>query len=121
MDNIETGIFGEDAACDYLIQQGYQITARNYRSGNGELDIIAWANPNLLVFVEVKTRTLEEVYSPIDAVGPKKQKMLALVAGAYMKEIHYDWAIRFDIISVSIRNKKVISLNHLKDAFFPRL
>jgi len=35
------GADGETAACELLGKKGYEITARNYRAGRGEIDIIA--------------------------------------------------------------------------------
>ena len=50
------GKIGEDAAVYYLTRQGYRIICRNFRCIQGEIDIIAKDEDNL-VFVEVKTRT----------------------------------------------------------------
>ena len=49
------GADGETAACELLGKKGYEITARNYRAGRGEIDIIARSERHI-VFVEVKTR-----------------------------------------------------------------
>ena len=51
----ELGNLGEDKACEYLVDNGYRVIARNYRKPWGEIDIIAKANDRTLVFVEVKT------------------------------------------------------------------
>ncbi len=50
----ETGELGENLACEYLIGKGYRILKRNYWKPWGEIDIIAVAKTNTLVFVEVK-------------------------------------------------------------------
>ena len=50
------GRFGEDAAAQYLTDNGYTIKGRNVRFGRHELDIIA-EDDEYIVFVEVKTRT----------------------------------------------------------------
>jgi putative endonuclease len=115
----EIGRAGEDAAAAYLLEKGYQIAARNYRAGRGELDIIAWAGPELLVFVEVKTRAGEGFGGPEDAVDARKQDLLARTAGAYMEQIGYEWIIRFDIVSVLLKAGKVLEIRHIEDAFFP--
>jgi putative endonuclease len=54
MDNISTGQLGEDLACEYLANKGYRVLERNYRRPWGEIDIIARAKTNILIFVEVK-------------------------------------------------------------------
>ena len=37
----ETGDFGEDRAAEYLENRGYKISARNYHTRYGEIDIVA--------------------------------------------------------------------------------
>ena len=49
-----TGNAGENKAADYLIDQGFSIIARNYRTNGGEIDIIA-KKDDVVVFVEVKS------------------------------------------------------------------
>lgn len=53
--NIKTGQIGENLACEYLVGKGYRVLKRNYRQPWGEIDIVARAPDNTLVFVEVKT------------------------------------------------------------------
>ncbi|MBQ5420399.1 MAG: YraN family protein, partial [Selenomonas sp.] len=55
MKNQILGSQGEQAAADFLQQQGYKICARNFRVPVGEIDIIA-RQGEVLAFVEVKTR-----------------------------------------------------------------
>jgi putative endonuclease len=50
-----TGVSAETQASAYLMLKGYRIVARRYRSGYGEIDIVA-RRRQTLVFVEVKTR-----------------------------------------------------------------
>jgi putative endonuclease len=61
---------GEEMACQYYRDQGFEIVARNfqyYREGvrgrMGELDIIAYKK-ELLCIVEVKTRS-NQFYGPV--------------------------------------------------------
>ena len=49
-----TGDAGENKATDYLMEQGYAILERNWRTKGGEIDIIAYKDETL-VFVEVKS------------------------------------------------------------------
>lgn len=112
-----TGEMGEKIAENYLIEKGYRIAGRNYRHGKGEIDLIAWQNDKVLVFVEVKTRHHELFGGPEMAVTVKKQKLLAGVAGAYMESIGYEWAIRFDVIAVILEKGTVKEIRHHEDAF----
>ena len=50
----ETGNQGEDRASEYLIEKGYEVLFRNYRTKTGEIDIISLIDETI-VFVEVKT------------------------------------------------------------------
>lgn len=117
--NQETGKLGEDLAVQFLEQQGYRIAARNYRAGRGEIDIIAWAEPQVLVFIEVKTRQSSAFGGPEEAIHAKKQSLIARTAGAYMESIDYQWAIRFDTIAVLLRPRAAPEIRHYEDAFFP--
>ena len=49
-----TGNKGEQTACEYLVQKGYAILGRNWRTKTGEVDIIALKD-EFIVFVEVKS------------------------------------------------------------------
>lgn len=52
------GRHGEDLACDWLREQGFEILAQRVRTPRGEVDIIA-RQPGLVIFVEVKWRARE--------------------------------------------------------------
>ncbi|MBO4532937.1 MAG: YraN family protein [Treponema sp.] len=49
-----TGNAGEQKAADFLIENGYSILERNWRTKGGEIDIIA-LKEGKIVFVEVKS------------------------------------------------------------------
>lgn len=119
MNNVEIGRRGEAVALEYLQQKGYRMEALNFRAGRGEIDIIVWAHDRLLVFVEVKARAGEGFGGPEQAVGPKKQELLARTAGIYMEKIDYDWEIRFDIVAILMKGDQVLEIRHIEDAFFP--
>lgn len=67
------GKVGEDAAAYYLHKEGYTIICRNFRCMQGEIDIIAKDEKNL-VFVEVKTRTSTKYGEAKEAVRRRKTK-----------------------------------------------
>jgi putative endonuclease len=116
--HIAKGKAGEDAAAEYIAAKGYRIVARNYRAGKGEIDIIAWAHDRLLVFFEVKTRKNDDFGGPESAISPKKRKLLLSTAGAYMDEVGYDWAVRFDVVAILLDQGGVREIRHHEDAFF---
>lgn len=55
MDKIKIGKLGENTACQYLVDKGYNIIRTNYAKPWGEIDIIAKSPDKTLVFIEVKT------------------------------------------------------------------
>ena len=113
------GGFGEDAACLYLTKKGYNITARNYRSKSGEIDIIA-ENSERLAFIEVKTRKLLGMGRPSDAVDYKKKAKIIKTAQIYLLYNSTDKSIAFDIIEIIITDSvtpEVLEINHFEGAF----
>jgi putative endonuclease len=117
--HLDTGKRGEQIAAEFLARKGWRIAERNWRAGRGEIDLIAWANEKLLVFVEVKTRAGDGFGGPEEAVNARKQDIMARTAGAYMESVGYDWEIRFDIVAVLLKDGKVLEIRHVEDAFFP--
>ncbi len=112
----EFGKWGEDAAADYLQQQGYTIIERNWKSGHRDLDIIA-LDGQTLVFVEVKTRRNRLYSEPESAVDYQKIVNLQHAANHYVKYRHIDREIRFDVITVVGTMDGTPSINHIKEAF----
>ncbi len=98
MKNGETGRFGENEACRYLKENGYEIVARNYRSRYGEIDIIA-RRDGAVVFVEVKARRDRAFAEAAQSVGPSKQEKLRKTALFWLSE-HGEQPARFDVVEV---------------------
>jgi len=111
---------GEDLAVEYLISKGYKIMERNWRCHHYEIDIIARNKENLLIIVEVKTRTTPIYGEPYEAVGRKKAQNLMNAAEVYIYKNKLKTETRFDIISI-VLSKSKYHLDHIKDAFFPTL
>jgi putative endonuclease len=106
-ENVNKGKYGEDLAAVYLQTRGYQIVFRNFHSKYGELDLVVKKN-NLLVFVEVKTRTQDRFGTPGEAVGARKQKHMEYAAKYFIQRFGFHHAdLRFDVIE--------INLNHLEN------
>ncbi|MDG1046573.1 MAG: YraN family protein [Bacteroidia bacterium] len=110
---------GEDIAVKYLIDKGYVILKRNYRSGHAEIDIIAQIDKQLVI-VEVKTRNTSKYGDPEQSVSSKKQLLLTQATEAYLFNHDLDLTVRYDIISI-IKNQYKIEVTHLEDAFWPGL
>lgn len=81
---IETGRWGEDAACQFLQRSGLKIVARNVRTPLGEIDCIAQRGHDLY-FVEVKTRTTAVMGRAVEQIPWHKQKRLIRLAQYYIR------------------------------------
>lgn len=93
------GAWGEDLAAAFLIKNGLIILQRNYRTRQGEVDLIA-EDKMTVVFVEVKTRTNEDYGYPEESVTDEKLDHLQNAAEEYLAD-HLevkDW--RVDVIAI---------------------
>lgn len=118
----EFGKWGEDEAARFLEQKGYSILERDWKWGKRDLDIIAVTEDRqTLVFVEVKTRSSEDLQEPEEAVDNAKMKNLAIAANAYVKAMNAMQDIRFDIVSIIGKRKCLERIEHIEDAFNPLL
>ncbi len=116
MEKKELGKKGEDLAVRFLKKKGYQIIERNYVCKMGEMDIIA-REKDILVFVEVKTRTSTMFGPPQLAVNPKKQSQMSKVALNFLKEKKLeDVKARFDVVAILL-GPKGAEIELIKDAF----
>lgn len=115
VDNITRGKSGEELAKNYLVSLGYRIIATNYRNHIGEIDIIAM-DKDILVFVEVKTRTSLSYGYAFEAVDSRKQRKIINTSLIYVQYNNYiDTQLRYDIIEVYMT--KDFKINHLENAF----
>jgi putative endonuclease len=110
------GIKGEQLAADFLLNKGYIIIFLNWRSGKKEVDVIAQKG-DMLVFVEVKTRTGFGLQYPEEAVNKQKQQYLKSAAAAFSEQYRQYKNIRYDIISVLMENDHVKEIVHFEEAF----
>lgn len=107
---------GEDLAAEYLLLKEYEILHRNYRYQKAEIDIIA-KRANLLIAVEIKTRSTPEFGDPQDFVKPKQIRHLVRAMNHFVESNEFDVDVRFDIIAI-VKNKAGTRIEHIQDAFF---
>lgn len=117
MDKHLTGILGETAAAKYYRKNGYEILASNYRTRQGEIDLVVKKN-KLIVVVEVKTRSQNSIASAKEFVTYQKQQRIILAAKSYLtvNELMEN-NIRFDVVEVIVDNNVIINLNCIENAF----
>jgi putative endonuclease len=113
----DLGKRGERLAKQFLIQKGYEILDENWMYGRAEIDLIVYLN-QLIVFVEVKSRTSIGFGLPEDFVNAAKQQHMANAADAYLDLMNHNGEVRFDIISV-LFNPNTQTIKHIEDAFWP--
>lgn len=112
----DLGKKGEELAVDYLINHNYEVLERNYTYLKNEIDIIARIN-QMIVVVEVKTRSTADFGDPQDFLKKGQIERLVTAANHYLEHLEEDLEVRFDIIAV-IENKKGTSIKHIEDAFY---
>jgi putative endonuclease len=117
--NRELGDIGEELAVKFLEEKGYKILHRNWHFRHKELDIVG-KDREMLVVVEVKTRTNDYWEEPKEAVRRKKQRNIVDATDAYIQNYNIDAEVRFDIISVLFQGQKH-TIEHIEDAFYPIL
>lgn len=101
------GSIGEDFACQYLKENGYRIFARNVRGRLGELDIVARAPDNALVFVEVKTligTAFDPAHNYTKAKDHKTRRAVQYFLQRYPQLFDENAGFRIDLITVSIED-----------------
>lgn len=76
------GNVGEETIATMLETKGFCILARNYTIRAGEIDIIAMHN-DLVIFVEVKTRT-RHTFNLSQAINKSKQRKIILTAKHFL-------------------------------------
>lgn len=117
MTNRTKGIEGENIAADFLHSKGWHIIETNWKAERCEIDIIA-REGSTIVFVEVKLRNGAQYGWPEDAVTPAKQRNIADAAETYLEIKKLDMEIRFDIVSIIMKDGKP-EIYHIRDAFAP--
>ncbi|MDQ4127415.1 MAG: YraN family protein [Actinomycetota bacterium] len=100
----------------HLVERGYELVERNYRTPYGEIDLIV-RKDNTLVFVEVKLRRGTGFGDPLEAVTTRKQTTIRSLAQQYLSEREPTFdAVRFDAVGILVETRKN-RLQHVEDAF----
>lgn len=116
-----TAVRGEDLAVAYLKNRSFIILERNFHSRTGEIDIIAVdknESEDVLVFIEVKTRTSLTFGTPFEAISKAKVRMMTQT-GQYYKILHSSLPeqLRLDAVSVVIVPNTPAQILHIKNIF----
>ena len=98
---MKLGQWGERKAEDFLIENGFVILDRNFRSRRGEIDLIV-EKDGVIHFVEVKTRSSEEHGIPSEAITGKKISRILMTIHyyIYINQLE-DTDIQIDVIEIT--------------------
>ncbi len=123
------GDYGEHAAEEYLLKNGYKTVERNLRVSKYEIDLIA-ENKKYLVFVEVKSRTVPYLtvdgqspfqITPAMAVNKEKQRRILYAARLYLLKHPTKKQPRLDVIEVYLKETgdsfEILRIHHIENAF----
>lgn len=114
---LRRGQEGEQVAAAYLTARGFRILARNYRTRAGEIDIIAQTG-QVIVFVEVKTRSSVDFGTPAAFVTYGKRQKLLKTALCYLHSRGADDSpARFDVVEVLPAAGGLAVASHIINAF----
>ena len=115
----ERGLYYEDVVCRWLKNRGYRILDRNYRARKqSELDIVA-KDKDTLVFIEVKARRKQSLFSPLRSIDDRKRRALSLACEEYLRELQAtgvntaDLSVRYDVIALAFdKEGEPLSIDH---------
>ncbi len=115
-EHYKLGKKGEELATAYLLKKGYEIVMLNYHFQKAEVDIIA-QKQDILVAVEVKTRSSTYFGNPQDFVSKKKIQLLVKAMNEFVTQRNLDVEVRFDIVSI-VKDANTYKIEHFEDAFY---
>ena len=100
-----SGAAGERLAADFLRRQrGFEVIARNWRSPRDrrdEIDLVC-RDGEVLVFVEVKTRSARALVPGVYAVDRRKKRVIERAARIYLSQLpQRPRTFRFDVVEVA--------------------
>lgn len=110
------GKAGESFCAQFYIKNGYEVTAQNFHSIYGEIDVIA-QNDDVIVFCEVKTRKENAFSQAREAVDKNKMRKIMLTALKYLSLYPSEKNVRFDVFEVITDGKKLKCYRNNENAF----
>jgi len=112
------GDWGEAEARRYLETKAYVFIEKNFRVPEGEIDLVM-QDVDIVVFIEVKTRTSDSFGAPEESVSKAKRKRLQRAAWAFLHEhekLNVSW--RIDVVAIEATpNRTILRLDHYPNAF----
>ena len=106
-ENLRIGNLGENIARKYLKSKGYRIIESNHRNKYAEIDLIARDKQKILTFIEVRTKTSEQLTSPEESIDKNKIRRLIRNAKAYLGKINYKGLARIDAVCIVLSEEGI--------------
>lgn len=128
----EIGALGEKIAALHLQRLGWKVLYRNFQAPKGgEVDLVMRGGTefDLLVFVEVKTRTRRDFGRPLRAVNGEKKELIMRGGNEWLRLLGKDsggagegdrrrsisW--RYDVVEIVLEEGKAPDVNLVENAF----
>ena len=116
----ERGRRGERVAEQHLLDRGWEILDRNWRSGHAEVDLVV-RRGSVLAFVEVKTRSQRGSGDPLESITGRKRREVERTAVRWLETRGRGFAgvdtLRFDAVAVDLVPGRRPRVRHLPDAW----
>ena len=112
----ELGRAGEKAAADLLRKRGYEVIGAGFLARRGEIDLVC-RRGNVLVVVEVKTRTTDAFGTPLEAVGSRKRRAIMSAAAEYRALSEWRGPIRYALVGLTVRREGGFHAELVEDPF----
>jgi putative endonuclease len=128
----EIGALGERIAARFLQARGWKLLYRNFRAPKGgEVDLVLRGGEthDLLVFVEVKTRTRRDFGRPLRAVNAEKQALIIRGASEWLRllgrefdsenqqDVRREISWRYDVVEIVLEEGKKPDVHLVENAF----
>lgn len=113
MKTTEQGLKAEEAVADLLVQQGFELIHKNWKTKVCEIDLVL-QNGEVIYFVEVKYRSGEFQGDGFEYITPKKQKRMDFAAQIWKQT--YNWSDDYRLMAAAVsgpdcQNIQIIELN----------
>jgi len=98
----QVGKQAENTATDYLIELGFEVLSRNWRTPACEIDIVC-KKDQIVYFVEVKYRSSNNQGTGLEYITPKKLKQMQFAAECWVQDQKWSGDYRLSAVSISHR------------------
>ena len=92
---------------------------QGFRAARGEIDLIVRDRDGTVVFVEVRTRAVGALCSPLASIHTRKRRSWVRTAEAWLAGQKRGEIVRFDVIAIDWDGSGRHRVEHVVDAFRP--